>query len=126
MVEVEIARRPEGYVLVRIDGEVDLGARLPTVETLGEGGDAAPVVLDLCGARFFSLAGVDWVDATVAALTARGRAVRVVCAAPGPVWRLVRLLNLERRWSVHHDVDHAVAGLVGRPPTPRPPAGTRS
>jgi hypothetical protein len=113
MVEVEIARRPEGYLLVRIDGEVDLGAQLPSVEALGADGDAAPVVLDLCGARFFSLAGVDWVDTNVAALTARGRAVRVVCAPSGPVWRLVGLLDLQRRWSVHHEVDHAVAALDG-------------
>jgi hypothetical protein len=113
MVEVQVARRPEGYVLVRVAGEIDLGARLPTVQTLSADGDTAPVVLDLCGARFFSLAGVDWVDATVTALTARRRAVRVVCAAPGPVWRLVGLLDLQRRWPVYHQVDDAVADLDG-------------
>jgi hypothetical protein len=36
-----------------------------------------------------------------------------VCAPSGPVWRLVGLLDLQRRWSVHHEVDHAVAGPGG-------------
>jgi hypothetical protein len=109
MAEVEISRRPAGHLLVRIDGEIDLGSRLPMVTALSSQG--APVVVDLCGVRFFSLAGVDWVNATVAALAARGRPVRVVCAVPGPVWRLVGLLDLERRWSVHREVDDAVADL---------------
>jgi hypothetical protein len=69
------------------------------------------VVLDLCGVCFFSLAGVDWVEASIGALTARGRTVRVVCAAPGPVWRLVRLLALDQRWPVRHSVTDAVADL---------------
>jgi anti-anti-sigma regulatory factor len=112
MAEVDIARRPEGYVVVRIDGEVDLGTRLPAVETLAA--HAASVVLDLCDVRFFSLAGVDWVDAAVAALTAGGRPVRIVCAAPGPVWRLVTLLDLRWRWAVHHQVADAVATLSER------------
>jgi hypothetical protein len=113
MVEVEIAHRPAGYVLVRVEGAVDMSTRLPVVGALGQVGNGAdPVVVDLCGVRFFSLAGVDWVDATVVALTARRRAVRVVCAGSGPVWRLVRLLELDRRWSVHHEVPHAVASLA--------------
>jgi anti-anti-sigma regulatory factor len=111
MVEVAVTRRPDGCVVVRIDGEVDLGARLPAVETLNADADSSPVVVDLCGVRFFSLAGVDWVNGAVAALTTRGRTVRVVCAAPGPVWRLVTLLGLQRRWSVHHRVADAVATL---------------
>jgi len=117
MVDVEIAHRPAGYLLVRVDGDVDIGTRLPAVDAIvrGTADRAAPVVLDLCGVRFFSLAGVDQVDATLLALTDRGRAVRVVCADPGPVWRLVRLLDLQRRWTVHHDVTRAVASL-GLPP----------
>jgi anti-anti-sigma regulatory factor len=110
MVEVGFTRRPDGCVVVRIDGEVDLGARLPAVETLNAD-DPSSVVLDLRGVLFFSLAGVDWVNAAVAALTARGCTVRVVCAAPGPVWRLVTLLGLHRKWSVHHRVADAVATL---------------
>jgi hypothetical protein len=51
------------------------------------------------------------VNGAVAALTTRGRTVRVVCAAPSPVWRLVTLLGLQRRWSVHHRVADAVATL---------------
>ena len=108
---VEIERRPDGYLLVRIDGEVDLATDLPSVEALGAEDDAVPVVVDLCGVGFFSLAGVDWVTATSTALTARGRVVRIVCTPWGRVWRLVGLLNLHRRWSVHHEVAQAVADL---------------
>jgi anti-sigma B factor antagonist len=113
MAEVEIACRPPGYVLVRVDGEVDLHTRLPLVEAVDRAaldGDG-PVVVDLRGVCFFSLAGVDWVEATVSALAARGRTVRVVCAASGPVWRLVRLLGLDQRWPLRHSVSDAVADL---------------
>jgi anti-anti-sigma factor len=113
MVEVAVTRRPEGYVLVRVDGELDLATRLPVVEALDRavGDGVLPVVMDLGGVRFFSLAGADRVGDALAALGARGHQVRVVCADPGPVWRLVRLLGLDGRWVVHHQVHHAVADL---------------
>ena len=76
---------------------------------MGTGAD--PVVIDLCGVGFFSLAGVDWLTAVVTALTAAGRPVRVVCARPGHVWRLLGLLGLHRQWTVHHEVRDAVAEL---------------
>jgi hypothetical protein len=34
-----------------------------------------------------------------------------VCTAGGPVWRVVTLLGLDRRWPVHHDVTRAAAAL---------------
>ena len=35
----------------------------------------------------------------------------LVRPARGPVWRMVTLLGLERRWPVHHDVARAAAAL---------------
>ena len=113
MAQVEIAYQPPGYVLVRVHGEVDLDTRPLLVEVVDRiAADAAvPVVVDLCAVRFFSLAGVDWLEAAVSAFSIRGRRVRVVCPDPGPVRRLIRLLGLDGRWPLHHEVPDAVAGL---------------
>jgi anti-anti-sigma factor len=116
MVEVEVARRPGGYVVVRVGGEVDISARPPLAEALGLAVDDydAAVVIDLSAVRFFSAAGVQCVDMAVDALGARGRAVRVVCADPSPVWRVVSLLGLQAQWPVHHEMSRAVASLGPR------------
>jgi anti-anti-sigma factor len=113
MVEVEVAHQPEGYVLVRLAGEIDMSHRAAVQQAFRHAVAAAgvAVVVDLCGVRFLAVAGADWVDAAVGALRDRGRTVRVVCADRGPVWRSVCLLGLDRRWPVHHDVTRAVASL---------------
>ncbi len=113
MVEVEVAYQPEGYVLVRLAGEIDMSHRAAVQQAFGHAFAAAgvAVVVDLCGVRFLAVAGADWVDAAVGALRDRGSTVRVVCADRGPVWRSVCLLGLDRRWPVHHDVTRAVASL---------------
>ena len=113
MVEVEVVRQPEGYVLVRLAGEIDMSHRAVVEQAFRHAFAAAgaAVVVDLCGVRFLAVAGADWVDAAVGALRDRGRTVRVVCADRGPVWRSVCLLGLDRRWPVHHDVTRAVASL---------------
>ena len=116
MAHVEIAHQPPGHVLLRVYGEVDLNTRplvVEVVEVLDRmaADAAAPVVVDLRAVRFFSLAGLDWLDAAISAFTIRGRRVRVVCPDSGPVWRLIRLLGLDGRWPLHHEVPDAVAGL---------------
>jgi anti-anti-sigma factor len=113
MVEVEVAQLPEGHVLVRLAGEIDMSHGAPVQRAFRHAfeADGAAVVIDLCGVRFLAVAGADWVDAAVSALRGQGRAVRVVCADQGPVWRIVCLLGLDRRWPVHHDVTRAVASL---------------
>ena len=113
MVEVEVAQQPEGFVLVRLAGEIDMSQAAPVrhafPQALGAGG--AAVLIDLCDLRFLAVAGVDWVDAAVGELTDQGRAVAVVCTAGGSVWRIVTLLGLDRRWPVHHDMTRAAASL---------------
>ena len=112
MVEVEVAQQPEGHVLVRLAGEIDMSHRAPVQQAFRHAFAAGgAVVVDLCEVRFLAVAGADWVDAAVGALRDRGRPVRVVCADRGPVWRIVCLLGLDRRWPVHHDVTRAVASL---------------
>ena len=112
MVEVEVAQQPEGHVLVRLAGEIDMSNRAPVQQAFRHAFAAGgAVVVDLCEVRFLAVAGADWVDAAVGALRDRGRPVRVVCADRGPVWRIVCLLGLDRRWPVHHDVTRAVASL---------------
>ena len=85
MVEVEVAQQPEGFVLVRLAGEIDMSQAAPVrhafTQALGAGG--AAVLIDLCDLRFLAVAGVDWVDAAVGELTDQGRAVAVVCTAAG-------------------------------------------
>ena len=113
MVEVEVAHQPEGYVLVRLAGEIDISHRAAVQQAFRHAFAAAgaAVVVDLCEVRFLAVAGADCVDAAVGALRDRGRTVRVVCADRGPVWRIVCLLGLDRQWPVHHDITRAVANL---------------
>jgi anti-anti-sigma factor len=113
MVEVEVALQPEGYVLVRLAGEIDMSQDAPVRQGLARALAAgrAPVVVDLCDLRFLAVAGVNRLDAAVGELGDQGRAVAVVCADRGPVWRIMTLLGLSRRWPVHHDLARAAASL---------------
>jgi len=113
MVEVEVAQQPEGFVLVRLAGEIDMSQAVPVrrafTQALGAG--RAAVLINLCDLRFLAVAGADWVDAAVGELADQDRAVAVVCLAAGPVWRIVTLLGLDRRWPVYHDMARAAASL---------------
>lgn len=113
MVEVEVAMQPAGFVLVRLAGEIDMSQAGPVQRALARvlGAGRAPVLVDLCDLRFLAVVGADWVDSAVEELTAQGRAVAVVCTGRGPVWRMVTLLELDRRWPVHHDLARAMAAL---------------
>ena len=115
MVEVEVAQQPEGYVLVRIAGEIDMSEAAPVQQAfaraLAAGG--AAMLIDLCEVRFLAVVGTDWVDTAVGELTRRGRAVAVVCTDSGPVRRIVGLLGLDRRWPLHHDLARAAAAVTG-------------
>jgi hypothetical protein len=48
----------------------------------------------------------------VGELEARGGLAHVVCPRPGPAWRVVSLLGLQRQWQVHQDLETAVAGCT--------------
>ena len=129
MVEVEVAHQPEGHVLVRLAGEIDMSHRAAVQQAFRHAFAAAgaAVVVDLCEVRFLAVSGADCVDAAVGALRDRGRTVRVVCTDRGPVWRIVCLLGLDRQWPVHHDVTRALASLrlgpqESRTGETRPPA----
>jgi anti-anti-sigma regulatory factor len=123
MAHVQIAFRPPGYVLVRVHGEVDLNTRIPLVEAVDQVDAHAPVVVDLHAVRFFSLGGLDWLEAEVSALIARGRRVRVVCRDRGPVWRLIRPLRLDGHWSLQHEVSDPADCLDLARPVPAPSPG---
>ena len=113
MGDIEVVQRSDGYVVVRVAGEVDISTRPPLMEALrtAVGSQDRAVVIDLSAVRFFSAAGVHCVDTAVTELGARGRPVRVVCPDPGPVWRLICVLKLHRQWPVHHSIADAVADL---------------
>ncbi len=113
MAHIEVAHQSPGYVLVRVQGEVDLNTHMPLVEAVDhtDAGAIAPVIVDLRSVRFFSLGGVDWLAAALSALIARGRRVRVVCRDRGPAWRLIDQLRLDRHWPLHHEVSDAVDSL---------------
>jgi anti-anti-sigma factor len=114
MVEVEVAHQPAGYVLVRLVGEIDMSQEAPVRKAFAEVLAAGPtaVLVDLCDLRFLAVIGADWIDAAIGGLTEQGRAVAVVCAENGPIRRIVTLLGLDRRWTVHHDAGRAVAALL--------------
>lgn len=114
MVEVEVVQQPEGYVLVRLAGEIDMSHRAEVQKVFDHVLDAGPaaVLVDLCDLRFLGVAGIDRIDVAIAELRGQGRSVHVVCADRGAVWRIVSLLGLDRQWAVHHDITRAVASLT--------------
>jgi anti-anti-sigma factor len=104
----------DGYVAVRVAGDVDTGTRAQLSAALDRAvmAGALPVVVDLSDVRFFAAAGVHCVELAVGAIEARGGAAHLVCPCPGPAWRVVSLLGLDRQWVVHQDVAAAVAGCA--------------
>jgi anti-anti-sigma factor len=106
----------DGYVAVRVTGDVDTGTRAELAEALERAlAIGSPSILvDLTGVQFFAAAGVHCVERAVGALEARGGAAHVVCPCPGAAWRVVSLLGLQRQWLVHQDVEAAVAGCTAR------------
>jgi anti-anti-sigma factor len=107
-----ICRPGDGYVAVRVAGDVDTGTRAQLSAALDRAVTAGtlPVVVDLTDVRFFAAAGVHCVEMAVGAIEARGGAAHLVCPRPGAAWRVVSLLGLDRQWLVHQDVADAVAG----------------
>jgi anti-anti-sigma factor len=106
----------DGYVAVRVTGDVDMGTRAELTEALERAlAIGSPSILvDLTGVQFFAAAGVHCVEHAVGALQARGGAAHVVCPRPGAAWRVVSLLGLQQQWLVHQDVAAAVAGCTAR------------
>ena len=96
MVEVEVAQQPEGFLLVRLAGEIDMSQAAAVRQAFALERPASVVLVQQGRAT-------DGDD--------QGRAVAVVCTARGPVWRIVTLLGLDRRWPVHHDIARAAAAL---------------
>lgn len=115
MFVAEINNRPgDGYVAVRVSGDVDTGTRAELTEVLERAlAIGSPSVLvDLTGVQFFAAAGVHCVERAVGALQARGGAAHVICPRPGAAWRVVSLLGLQQQWRVHQDVAAALAGCT--------------
>jgi anti-anti-sigma factor len=113
----EVNSRPgDGYVAVRVTGDVDTGTRAELADALERAlAIGSPSILvDLTGVQFFAAAGVHCVENAMGALQARGGAAHVVCPCPGAAWRVVSLLGLQQQWLVHQDVAAAVAGCTAR------------
>jgi anti-anti-sigma factor len=104
----------DGYVAVRVCGDVDTGTRAALTDALERAVaiGSQSVLVDLTGVQFFAAAGVHCVERAVGALEARGGAAHVVCPCPGAAWRVVSLLGLQRQWMVHQDLEAAVAGCT--------------
>ena len=115
VVEVN-SRRGDGYVAVRVSGDVDTGTRAELIEALERAlAIGSPSILvDFTGVQFFAAAGVHCVEHAMVALAARGGAAHLVCPRPGAAWRVVSLLGLQQQWLVHQDVAAAVAGCTAR------------
>jgi anti-anti-sigma factor len=106
----------DGYVAVRVTGDVDTGTRGELTEALERALaiGSSSILVDLTHVQFFAAAGVHCVEHAVGALEARGGAAHLVCPRPGAAWRVVSLLGLQRQWQVHQDVEAALAGCTAR------------
>ena len=115
MFVAEVNRCPgDGYVAVRVIGDVDTGTRDALTDALERAlaTGSSSILVDLTGVQYFAAAGVHCVERAVGALEARGGAAHVVCPRPSAAWRVVSLLGLQRQWLVHQDVETAVAGCT--------------
>ncbi|HKS52713.1 MAG TPA: STAS domain-containing protein [Pseudonocardiaceae bacterium] len=103
-------RAEDGYAVVEVTGDVDLCTQAQFAEVLDQAGSAGAelVVVDLSGVRFFGVAGLSCLEDASAVLQAQGAALHLVCADPGPVWRVLSVLGLARRWPVHRELAQAV------------------
>ena len=54
------------------------------------------------------------VEQAGALMQARGGALHLVCAESGPVWRVLSLLELQRRWPVHHQLSRAMPSATSQ------------
>jgi anti-anti-sigma factor len=110
-------RLEDGYAVVEVSGEVDLctQARFATVLDRAVGSGAGLVVVDLRGVQFFAAAGLTCLEDVGAVMRARGGALHLVCATPGPVWRVLSALGLQQRWPVHQQLAEAVRATTSPP-----------
>lgn len=110
-------RAEDGYAVVEVTGEVDLCTQARFAEVLDQAGEAGAglVVVDLSAVQFFGVAGLSCLEEVGAVLRARGAALHLVCADPGPVWRVLSVLGLARRWPVHRDLAQAVRSASSAP-----------
>lgn len=109
MITIDVRRPDDQYALVLVDGEIDISTTAQLDQALEQARVLAPaVVIDLCQVRFLAAAGIRSLSRVV-----DDGPARLVCAAPGPVLKVLSILGLDRRWPVHHELAHAVAHIAG-------------
>jgi anti-sigma B factor antagonist len=110
--QLTLAVHPNGQgVILSVGGEVDL-ATAPQLHAkladLVEVGEAGSVVVDLTPVGFMDSTGLTALLTAHRRARARGHTIRLVCPA-GPVLRVLRLVGMEKVFSVYSSLAEAVA-----------------
>jgi anti-sigma B factor antagonist len=98
---IETREGPDGWTLVVLEGELDLGEAEEATRALAAAVDAAHggLVVDLTALDFLGSTGVRvLIDATANAL-GRGLGFRTI-PGDGPAWRIIDMLGLSERLGV--------------------------
>ena len=107
--DVEVTREtlPEGAVVVRVEGELDMATSGGFEDAIA---DAAPVnrlVIDLTECTFLDSSAVRVLVATARAAGAEGRTVALVAQDPG-ILRVLEIAAVDTMLAVHDTLDSAL------------------
>jgi anti-sigma B factor antagonist len=105
----------DGAVVIRAEGEVDLGnaEKLSAALRMGGAEDASRrVVLDLLGVPFMDSSGL---KALLIGSAELGGRLSLVLSPGAPVARLLDLAEVRDRFVIHETVEAAVGGSTGDP-----------
>ena len=103
--------RGDGFVVVRAEGEVDLGNADRFAAALREGaGDTGLVVVDLIGVPFMDSSGL---KALLLASVQLGDRLALALGPGSPVAHLIEIAEVGDRFSIHPSAEDAIRARAG-------------
>lgn len=98
---------PEGGVVVRVEGELDLATSGGFEDAIAEAEPGARLVIDLTECTFLDSSAVRVLVATARAADASGRTVSLVAQDPG-ILRVLEIAAVDTMLPVHDTLDSAL------------------
>ncbi len=98
-IDVTVVEQTGARVLLEVSGSVDAFTATSLVDALGRTAHDREVVVDLSRVTFFSAAGVHALETAEELLVGCGGALRLVGVDAGSVMLVLRVLEMQDRWS---------------------------
>jgi anti-anti-sigma factor len=107
--DVEVTREalPEGAVVVRVEGELDMATSGDFEEAIGDGDPVDRLVIDLTDCTFLDSSAVRVLVETARAMEASGGKVSLVVQDPG-ILRVLEIAAVDTMLPVHDTLDAAL------------------